>query len=172
MSANERACVSYNVFKTVWFGPDLGWLGPAGSTCDNLVLSWRHRPSRVSLISQAACKQLWLMTNSYKRFSFSFFPPLTPMESLSLFLFLSFQLTESTVIFQCFSGGGNYNISRDQWTNDHSCHLAHFITIWYNSNTEHERLFTLKTLQDDMEIYCRRKVKTDCVLNALLHFSF
>ncbi len=131
MSANERACVSYNVFKTVWFGPDLGWLGPAGSTCDNLVLSWRHRPSRVSLISQAACKQLWLMTNSYKRFSFSFFPPLTPMESLSLFHFSS---QKARLFSSAFQVGGITTHFKRPMTNDHSCHLAHFITIWYNSN--------------------------------------
>ncbi len=121
MSANERECVSYNVFKTVWFGPDLGWLGPAGSTCDNLVLSWRHRPSSVSLISQAACKQLWLMTNSYKRFSFS---PSNPNGN-SVFIYFSFiSAYRKHVIFQCFSGGGNYNTFQE--TNDHSCHLAHF----------------------------------------------
>lgn len=129
MGTNERACVGYNVFKTIWFGTDLGWLGPAGSTCDNLVLSWRHRPSRVSLTSQAACKQLWLRTNSYKRFSFTFFPPLTHGKSAFIsFSFISAHRKHGyfPVLFRW---GELQHISRDQRTNDHSWHTSQYGTI-------------------------------------------
>lgn len=78
-------------------------------------------------------------------------------------VFISFQLTESTVIFQCFSGGGNYNTFQETNGPMITVPTWHTLSQYGTIVTEHERLFTLKTLQDDMEIYCRRKVKTDCM---------
>ncbi len=115
----ELVCIWVQMSVNVWvtmclrlsdLGLILGWLGPAGSTCDNLVLSWRHRPSSVSLISQAACKQLWLMTNSYKRFSFS---PSNPNGN-SVFIYFSFISARDFPVL--FRWGELQHISRDQWS--------------------------------------------------------
>ncbi len=105
-------CLRLSDLGLIW-----GWLGPLAAH----VTTWCCHDDTGPPVSPSFPR---LHANNYgwwqTHINAFHFPPPTPMETLSLFIFLSFQ----HVIFQCFSGGGNYNTFQE--TNDHSCHLAHF----------------------------------------------
>ncbi len=163
----ELVCIWVQMSVNVWvtmclrlsdLGLILGWLGPLAAH----VTTWCCHDDTGPPVSPSFPR---LHANNYgwwqTHINAFHFPPLTPMETLSLFIFLSFQLTESTWFSSAFQVGGITTHFKRPMITVATWHTL--ITIRCNISLEHEWLFTLKTLQGDMEIYCRRKVKTDSV---------